>query len=401
MRIPKLTRHKRGQGVVRIRGRDYYCGKFGDPETDQVYGRLIAEYLANRTSFGPEAPSLLVSDLVIRYLEHAASLYRGSELNNIRLIAQLVVDLYGESSAGELGAKHYRTIRDTFGQGGKSRSRQYVNKMMRLFVRLIKWCVSEEFIKPEVLAVIKCIEPLKRGRTELPESKKIKTIDPSIVAATIEHLPPVIADMVRLQELLGCRPGEVCEIKPAMIDRSRSIWEIEFEDHKTAHHDHARTLYVGPRGQAILSKYLDRDPESYCFSPTEAMQQRRDSAEAKRTTPANQGNRRGYGRATRKKIVKGIQYNDSYNTRSYGHAIRYACRKAFPAPENATPDQEKAWHKSHSWAPNQLRHNAGTEVREQFSIEHVAALHGHSNISTSQIYAKIKRDRAIEVAQTR
>ncbi len=44
-------------------------------------------------------------------------------------------------------------------------------------------------------------------------------VDDSIIEATLPHLQPVVADMVRLQRLTGARPGEICSIRPADVNR--------------------------------------------------------------------------------------------------------------------------------------------------------------------------------------
>ncbi len=47
-RLPKLTHHKAsGNGVVRLGGRDHYCGRFGTPECQAKYLRVVSEWIAN------------------------------------------------------------------------------------------------------------------------------------------------------------------------------------------------------------------------------------------------------------------------------------------------------------------------------------------------------------------
>ncbi len=65
---------------------------------------------------------------------------------------------------------------------------------------------------------------LKRGRCHAPEAPKIVPVSDAVVEATLPHLTAVVADMVRLQRLLGCRPGEICDLTPRIIDRSKAVW---------------------------------------------------------------------------------------------------------------------------------------------------------------------------------
>ena len=56
-RVPQLRLHKAsGQAVVTVRRRDIYCGRYGSPEADQAYRRVVASLVAS----GPETVRLQV-----------------------------------------------------------------------------------------------------------------------------------------------------------------------------------------------------------------------------------------------------------------------------------------------------------------------------------------------------
>ena len=79
--------------------------------------------------------------------------------------------------------------------------------------------------------------------------------------------------------------------------------------------------------------------------------------------------------------------SDRYNRDSYRKAVQRACDMVFPPPEPLTQQKGesakrwaarltekqtedlKAWQSEHHWAPNQLRHTAGTEIRREFGLE--------------------------------
>jgi hypothetical protein len=76
---PKLTSHRAsGQGVVRLNGRDIYCGRFDSAECQVKYHRAIADWLANRrrpparssSAAGRGSDDITVNELALAYFVH-------------------------------------------------------------------------------------------------------------------------------------------------------------------------------------------------------------------------------------------------------------------------------------------------------------------------------------------
>jgi integrase len=189
--------------------------------------------------------------------------------------------------------------------------------------------------------------------------------------------------MVRLQRLTGMRPGEVCIVRPCDVDRSGDVWSYRPESHKTEHHDRERVIYLGPRAQSILTPYLLRPADAYCFSPAASEDARHCERREQRKTKVqpSQAKRR---RKRHPKIAPG----DRYTTGSYGRAIDRACEKAWPAPEGLDAAAIRQWNKEHRWRPNRLRHAAATEIRRRYGLEAAQVTLGHANANVSQIYAE-------------
>jgi integrase len=222
-------------------------------------------------------------------------------------------------------------------------------------------------------------------------------VDDAVVDATVPHLPPVVADMVRLQRLTGMRPAEVCGMRPADIDRTGEVWEYRPRSHKTAHHGHKRVIFIGPQAQTVLLRYLARDPEAHCFRPVDSEAKRLAVRNANRKTPMCCGNTIGTNRKRRPKKSAG----DQYSTLSYGRAVARACLKAFPVPEEIAGDPQAAvtWNKEHHWFPNQLRHSAATEIRKKFGLEAAQTVLGHSKANMTERYAERDQGLAANVAR--
>lgn len=113
--------------------------------------------------------------------------------------------------------------------------------------------MSEELVAPAVLHSLQAVVGLRKGRTPAREGRKVLPVDPTIVEATLPYLSPITADLVRLQLLLGCRPGELFELRPCALNRSSDdVWVFQPAHHKTEHHGHSRPIFIGPRAQSRL-----------------------------------------------------------------------------------------------------------------------------------------------------
>ncbi len=85
-RIPSYRLHKTsGRAVVRLNGRDIYLGVHGTPESRAKYERVIAEWLAHNRQLPDEVQprrnpcSLILSQLLLSYLQHAKAYYVKNE----------------------------------------------------------------------------------------------------------------------------------------------------------------------------------------------------------------------------------------------------------------------------------------------------------------------------------
>lgn len=73
----------------------------------------------------------------------------------------------------------------------------------------------------------------------------------------------------RIQRLTGCRPQDVCLLRPCDSDQRKNIWSDAPSRHRTEHGQRSRIIFLGSKPQPILAKYLLRLEDSCCFSPAE------------------------------------------------------------------------------------------------------------------------------------
>jgi integrase len=266
---------------------------------------------------------------------------------------------------------------------GKSRST--INETIAIIRRAFRWAVAKELVGPDGYHALLAVPGLKKGRSDAREPEPIRPVADDVVNATLPYLPMVVADMVCLQRLTGCRPGEVCQLRPCDIDRSKDVWAYRPQSHKTEHCDRVRVIFIGPKGQALLLPYLLRDAEAHCFSPAESENSRHVEMRARRRSQVQPSQRNRH--RSRPKRTAGFRYSkDSYN-----RAIRRAIGKA--NCQRATKGEQLL----PNWRPNQLRHSAATEVRKRFGLEAAQVTLGHACADVSQIYAERDLNLAAEV----
>lgn len=384
-RIPSYRLHKpTSHARVTLNGRDYFLGPWNSEPSKRRYEEIISEWLSNGRKMpepvhvDEEFGEITVVELIVRYLSFAEQHYRKNgkptqELSAIKSALAGLRKLYGRSTAAHFGPKKLKTVRQLFIDQGLARTT--CNKYTYLIVRFFKWACEEELVPAHLHHGLTTVRSLQRGRTKARETDAVKPVDDATVEATLEHLGPIVADMVRLQRLTGMRPIEVCTVKPCDIDRSGEIWLYSPEVNKNEHHGKSRIVPIGPRGQELLAPYLMRDYDSYCFRPDETNEQHYRERRLSRTSRTNFQERR----VEHPKLKPG----ESYTTATYRRAIQRAAKRA-------TVSQ---------WSPNQLRHAAGTEIRKQFGLEAAQVSLGHSTANTTQIYAERDLSKAIEVAR--
>jgi integrase len=232
---PKYRLHKaRGCAVVTIDGKNHYLGPYGSPESHDKCAKLIREWrithgVAQKPQSGatPSDSNLTVAELVLAYWKHAQGYYvKGGKptghLSVVKSALRFIRRYYGNSRAADFGPLALQALQEQMVQAGLSRG--YINGHVRRIRLMFRWAVSKELLTPTVLQALESVDGLKKGRTAAREPKRVKPVTEDVIEATLGYLPPIVADMVRFQRLTGCRPGEVCALRPCDVERSGDVW---------------------------------------------------------------------------------------------------------------------------------------------------------------------------------
>ena len=388
--LPSYRLHKAsGQAFIELGGRRFYLGVHGSKASREEYERRLAEYLANGRKLPPTRTKSGIScqELAVHFLQWAEGYYvkngvKTPTFNHCRNALSLLTKHYGNESVDNFTPLSLVFLQEKWIEQGLAR--QTVNRYVGIVRQAFKHGTKFGWVDAHTFLALQGVDNLKKGRTKAREYRRITSVDDAIVDRTLPFMPPIVADMVRVQRLIGGRPQDIRNMRSCGINRAGEVWRYVPFTHKTEHKDKVRIIAIGPRAQAILTPYLaekNDTPEAFLFSPQDTIQLQRIEKRRKRKT----FNKKGHIQPSQKDRSKpdAAKRNERYSKDSYGQAIERACKKA-DVPV---------------WTPNQLRHSAGTEVRSKFGLEAAQVVLGHSSAKTTEIYAEADFEKAAKVAR--
>lgn len=386
---PKYRRHKpSGQAVVTIGAKDHYLGPWGSKASKVEYDRLIGEWLASgRTTVNADDPlGLTVAELCLAYWKFAQGYYvkdgkPTGQLHIVQMALHEVKALYSCKAAAEFGPLALRAVQDAMVRADKSRG--VVNQLCSIIRRMFKWAASLEMIPVSVYQALATVPGLKRGRSNAREMPPVLPVSDETVSATLPHLQPIPADMVRLQRLTAARPDEICALRPMDVDRAAAVWRYRPESHKTQHHGRERIILIGPKAQDVLLPYLLREASAFCFVPVESRKAYNAERRANRQTPMTPSQARRKPKRNPRR-----QPGERYDSIAYRRAIHRACDLADAKAHAEQPEVNADERIVPRWSPNRLRHATATEIRKLYGLEGAQTVLGHAAANVTQIYAE-------------
>lgn len=355
--IPAMRPHKASnRWVVTLSREDFYLGPLDGPasEAERERDRQVGLWLARGRRPRPREGErgILVAALADRYVrEFAAPYYRknGEPTSRFRGVATAMdrlSTLFGPMPAAEFTTDELKAFRASYVREGRSRGT--VNDRTRQVVQAFRWAAQERLVPGSVHVDLKTLIPLRKGRGEAPDPEPIGPASPASIEAAQRGRHGPTTEILRVMLLTGMRPGEACGMRAGEIDRSGPVWVYRPGSHKTEHHGKGRAIPIGPRAQAILAPRIDRarGPELYLF-------------------PSGKS---------------------AFGVTSLRRTIQRRCVRAGVEP----------------FAPNQLRHSSLTEIGRRMGLDAARAVAGHSEASTTVIYAEREAEdlrRAVRVAE--
>lgn len=388
---PKLCRHKPSdRAYSKWRGKRYYFGKWGSPEAQQAYEEFITDLKRLHDDSGKWTTS--VARLAVEFLKHSETFYRradGSlttEHGLFQQVLRILVRRFGNEPASAFGPKKLKVIQDELAE-------RYVRTVANRHLGRIKlvfgWGVANELVPAEVADALKYVQGLKAGRSRARESDPVEPVPVEVINQTLPHLPPILREAVKLQLKTGARPGEIINLRMCEIDRSGEIWMYRPSEHKNAFRGKKRVIPIGPVGQAILSRAsVGKDDSEFVFAP-----ETRDGKQQDAGKPYTMA---AYRRAITRACEQAFEMPAELTNRAINRAVKGLDEPQRSKQKAKLQEQAAAWRDRHTWTPNQLRHTAATEIAKQKGLDAARTVLGHSEKSTTEIYAE--RDWSIAAA---
>lgn len=345
-RLPRYCLHKpTGQAYVRIDGRFRYLGPFESPESKTRYGEIIT---ALQLRVDRDRPlEFTVGELVLIYLEHARAYYRKngrqtSEVACIEAVCRFLMPFRRERVA-DFGPLTLEAIRGEMVRAKLARTT--INSQVGRIRRMIRWAVSKQLVRPDVLVALSALAPLRAGRCDAREPVPVGPVPADLVDAVLPRLSAPLRAVVEVLRLTGARTGEILSMRIGEIDRSLDPWEYRPRSHKTEHKGKRRVILIGPKAQEIITPLLRADPSAYIFRPRKSFQER-------------------------------------YHSQAVRKAVARVITKLNKERANEELPPLAAWH------PHQLRHSAATRLKRDFGREVAQTVLGHAKPDMTDLYAE-------------
>jgi integrase len=374
--IPTLRFHKAsGQFYYFAAKKRHYLGS-DQAEAERRYRNAVANGLSGTTpGVKASSGSLTLAEALVLYVEHAIPKYASQQPTMFRInrAVDAAIDVHGELNAAAFRGRALRDVRDRLLSETPKLSRRYINHLGKSLKTAFSWLVEQELVPAETLYQLRAVKSLTEGEGGA-ELEDVPPVEDSVVEATLPFCPPMLRDMIRVQRLLGCRPGELVRLRvdeistspkqPISIPRTsrkaaagvvdgQLVWMAVPSTHKTIRKGKIRLIGIGPDAQAIIQPYMDSatNENPYLFQPA-------------RLLTGNRG-------------AKMIRPQLRYSTCSYDRAVGRAIERARKAILRADKDAD-AETIIPGWAPNQLRKAASEDAAAKTDAESAAAMLGHS-----------------------
>lgn len=270
---PGMLRHASGQARVVLDGETVYLGKFGTPEAHARYAEVVQRWQAGQPVREARPRTVVeaarsVAEVVLLYdkwMDETRAYSKGGKPTTqrglIRVALRELNRFAGDLAADEFTSSILVAHRDKLAAKPKLTA-QGVNRKVGLIKQFVAWAAERGHMPETNAAVIRAVRSLR-----VTVKKRREPVPMTDLTKAIAKLRPHFADMVRLQFLLGCRPGEVCGMRwdDLTINDSSEPWRYLVVDAKTSHHGVETVYWINDEAKEILRRHIRLKKGEFVF----------------------------------------------------------------------------------------------------------------------------------------
>jgi integrase len=272
---PKVQNHKAsGRARVRVGGVDYYLGRFGSPEAERAYAALVARLAdGERPAAGKphKQTALTVAACCRLWLDGEGARRRPKELDHYRRALAVLLRVAGRKRAADFGAGDLEDVR-------REMARRWCrNRCNRQVVRLRtvwRWLERHGYAPRGSYEHLRTLPGLAEHDPTVRQTAPVRPCSWRDLAAVCRRSGKTVRAMLLLGWYSGMRPGEVCSMRAAEIDRTGAVWAYRPATHKGAWRGQDRVVMLGPVCQRVLAPFLAGRRRDYLFCPSDRCRKR-------------------------------------------------------------------------------------------------------------------------------
>jgi integrase len=183
-----------------------------------------------------------------------------AELSGIRTTAAAAAAVLGRRAPIDTEPTRWELVQRHLAQSGKTR--QTVAKYLKQVCAMFDWAAYQGWVRESVAHRLALLPRLPQDAFR--ETEPIKPVDDESIRAVAQARPSRKRTrwMIRIQRLIGCRPGELCRMRwdeisrhPGSDGNRSSRWHWRPSKHKTKHRGKSKLYVIGPRAQHMLEMW--------------------------------------------------------------------------------------------------------------------------------------------------
>lgn len=255
---PNITKHPSGQARVTYKGRSYYLGVYGSPESQAAYARLLVE-LSTSTPAIEAKPGETVGGVIGQYLPWLSGQPDTSTKRKLRGVALAMRRLFADIPIAQFSVRHLETLRSSWtnGIGCERQSDSTANSNTSRAREILRWAEIRGLAPEGLYGKLVALPPLKGV------AKAVEPVSWDVLQATLPHLEPTPATICLLSWWTAMRPKEICSLRAEHIDLAAG-W-ITLADHKTSAKTGAHRLPIGPQARKLIETAIGIRPSGWLF----------------------------------------------------------------------------------------------------------------------------------------